>query len=173
MVEIESAQRAKEIEEVSAGGSDNDDNASQCSAGSRRDEPHPGYHVEPRPAGNATADDVAQAAAETAADVEEWSRQRRGVDDETLIFPSATLEQAGAGSRVGPASYSVIDSIHDSDLASLCHKSEVTMLTSGALTRLPAHNLRKASDSETSLHSEKGWEAAERPPAIAKSEPGQ
>ena len=52
MAELESAQRAKEIEEVSAGGSDNDDNASQCSAGSRWDEPHPGYRVEPRLAGN-------------------------------------------------------------------------------------------------------------------------
>jgi hypothetical protein len=163
MAELESAQRAKDTEEVSADGSDNDNNASQCSAGSRRDEPYPGYRVEPRLAGNATSDDVAQAAAETAADVRAWNRQRGRVDDETLIFPSATLEQAGAGSRVGPASYSVIDSIHDFDLASLCHKSEVTMLTSGALAKLPEHNLRKASGSETSLHSEKGWEAPERP----------
>ena len=33
--------------------------------------------------------------------------------------------------------------------------------------------MRKTSGSETSLRSEKGWEAAERPPAIARSEPDQ
>ena len=47
------------------------------------------------------------------------------------------------------------------------------MFTAGALAKLPEHNLRQASGSETSLHSEKGWEAAERPPAVAKSEPDQ
>ena len=173
MAEIESAQRAKETDEVSADGSDNDDNASQCSAGSRREEPHPGYRVEAKLPDNATPDEVAQAAAKTAADVREWNRQRGRVDDETLIFPPTTLEEAGAGSRVGPASYSVMDSVHDSDFASLCPKSEVTRLTSGALAQLPELSLRKTSGSETSLHSEKGWEATERPPAIARSEPEQ
>ena len=63
MAELESAQRAKEIDEVPAGENDDDDNASECSVGSRRDEPHPEYRVEARLADNATADDVARAAA--------------------------------------------------------------------------------------------------------------
>ena len=110
MAEIESPQRSKKTEEVSADGSDNDDNASQCSAGSRREEPHPGYRVEAKLPDNATPDEVAQAAAKTAADVREWNRLRGRVDDETLIFPPQrwkTLEQALGSAQLITASWTL------------------------------------------------------------------
>ena len=110
MSEIESAQRSKETEEVSADGSDNDDNASQCSAGSRREEPHPEYRVEAKLPDSATPDEVAQAAAKTAADVREWNRQRGRVDDKTLTFPPQrwrTLEQALGSAQLATASWTL------------------------------------------------------------------
>jgi hypothetical protein len=65
MLEIERAQRSQEFDEASVGG-DDDDNASDCSAGLRRDAPHPHYRVEAR-LGN--AEDAELAAATTAEDV--------------------------------------------------------------------------------------------------------
>ena len=162
MAEIKNAQRAKETDECSA---------SECSAKSHRDKPHPAYRAEARLADNATADDAARAAAKAAADVDEWNRRRQSWS--RLRAGSAKMEQAGAGSRVGPARDSGADSVHDSDLASLLHRSEVTMLTAGALAKLPEHKLRQASGSEPSPKSEKGFEAAERPPAVARAEPDQ
>ena len=47
------------------------------------------------------------------------------------------------------------------------------MLTEGALARLPNHSLQQAADSEPSIHSDKGFEAPERPPAVAAAEPEQ
>ena len=92
-----------------------------------------------------------------------------------MLFESAAAKpgQAGAGSTVSAASQGIAESFHDSDMASVLQRSEGTMLTEGALARLPDHGLLQAAESEPSLHSEKGFVAPERPPAVAKAEPEQ
>ena len=115
MLDIKGAQRSQEFDEASVGG-DDEDNASDCSAGSRRDAPHPDYRVEAR-LGN--TEDAELAAATTAKDVAAWERQRRGVSDEALLFSPAKPGQAGAGSSVGPASHGDAESFHASGIVSV------------------------------------------------------
>ena len=118
--------------------------------------------MEARLADNATADDAARAAAKAAADVDAWNRQRQSWSK--LRAGSAKMEQAGAGSRVGPARNSVADSVP---------RSEVTLLTAGALANLPKHESQRAPGSEPFLKSEKGFRTTERPPAVARTETDQ
>ena len=58
-------------------------------------------------------------------------------------------------------------------MASVLPRSEVTLLTEGVLVRLPDHAALQAAESSSSIGSEKGFPALERPPAVAKAEPEQ
>ena len=58
-----------------------------------------------------------------------------------MLFDARTAMPggAGAGPRVSAANPGVAESFHDSDLASVLPRSEVTLLTEGALAALPDH----------------------------------
>ena len=148
LAELEQDQLLQDVEEGSSG-DDEGDAASVDSAGSQREAPHSQYTVEQK-LESADAAELEKAAADAADFIFRMNRN----DDATMLF---SLEEGrrdagevGVDSWANPADSVVAESLHPSDLASVVARTEITLLTEGAVAAMPDHSGPQATESSRS-----------------------